>query len=237
MTAHVFLQSDRHWTVQLSIVTLSVMKMSQLCEASGVPVPSIKFYLREGLLPSGERLGVNQVDYGDAHVERLRLIRALIDVGGLPVATAKRVLDAVDSPDLPLSYIFGVAQYAISDAALYDELEGPSAGMAIVDETIERMGWRVTEENPGRRGAARILDTYARLGRDELARISDGYAQGAELIARADLAAVGTTDDVRDMAEIVVVGTVLGDGLVASLRRIAQEHVANELFAEPRRDS
>ncbi|MCU1439024.1 MAG: putative transcriptional regulator [Rhodoglobus sp.] len=211
--------------------------MSQLCEASGVPVPSIKYYLREGLLPSGERTSANQVDYSDAHVERLHLIRALIDVGGLPVATAGRVLAAVDSPDLPLSYIFGVAQYAISDADLYDELEGPSDGTAIVDETIERMGWKVTDENPGRRGAARILDTYARLGRDELAAIPEGYAKGAELIARADLAAVATTSDVRDMAEIVVVGTVLGDGLVASLRRIAQEHVSNEMFANPRSES
>jgi DNA-binding transcriptional MerR regulator len=213
------------------------MKMSQLCEASGVPVPSIKYYLREGLLPSGERTSANQVDYSDAHVERLRLIRALIDVGGLSVATAGRVLAAVDSPDLPLTYIFGVAQYAISDADLYDELEGTSAGAAMVEETVERMHWNVTDENPGRRGAARILDTYARLGRTELAAIPEGYAKGAELIARADLAAVATTSDVRDMAEIVVVGTVLGDGLVASLRRMAQEHVANELFPSPRSES
>ncbi|HOW02220.1 MAG TPA: MerR family transcriptional regulator, partial [Rhodoglobus sp.] len=83
------------------------MKMSQLCETSGVSVPSIKFYLREGLLPAGERTSATQAEYGPEHVERLRLIRALIDIGGLSVATAQRVLEAIDSPDLPLSYVFG----------------------------------------------------------------------------------------------------------------------------------
>ena len=53
------------------------MKMSQLCETSGVSVPSIKFYLREGLLPAGERTSATQAEYGPEHVERLRLIRAL----------------------------------------------------------------------------------------------------------------------------------------------------------------
>lgn len=210
------------------------MKISQLCDLSGVSVPSIKFYLREGLLPSGERTSANQAEYGDAHVERLRLIRALIDVGGLPVATARRVLEAVDARELPLDYVFGVAQYAVSDATVYEPVDPDSHGLRIVDETIQRMGWAVTSENPGRHGAARVLDTYAELGHPYLAEISEGYAHAAELIARSDLDAVAKRGDVRDMAETVVVGTVLGDGLVASLRRIAQEHIAHQLFGENR---
>ncbi len=213
------------------------MKISQLCDLSGVSVPSIKFYLREGLLPSGERTSANQADYGDAHVERLRLIRALIDVGGLSVATAHRVLEAVDSPELPLDYVFGVAQYAVSDTTLYEEVDAESQGLRTVDAAIERMGWTVTPENPGRQGAARILDTYSGLGHEHLAQISEGYAQAAELIARSDLDAVAQRDDVRDMAETVVIGTVLGDGLVASLRRIAQEHISHQLFGAQRSNS
>lgn len=206
------------------------MKVSQLCEVSGVPLPSIKYYLREGLLPAGERTSANQAEYDDSHVERLRLIRALIDVGGLSVATAQRVLAAVDDTQMPLSYVFGVAQYAISDASLYDPVDEATPGVAAVDATIERMGWMVPHDSPARHGAARVLNTYAQLGQTALTDISDGYAQAAELIARADLAAVATNTDVRDMAETVVVGTVLGDGLIASLRRMAQAHVSYELY-------
>lgn len=210
------------------------MKMSQLCEASGVPLPSIKYYLREGLLPAGEATSANQAQYGPEHVQRLRLIRALIDVGGLSVATAQRVLAAVDSPELPLSYVFGVAQYAISDANLYDDLEGDSAGAANVAASVARMGWRVSAENPGLRGAARVLDTYASLGYHDLATISSGYEQAAQLVAEADLAAVARRSTVADMAETVVIGTVLGDRLSASLRRIAQESVSNQTFPTDR---
>jgi DNA-binding transcriptional MerR regulator len=206
--------------------------MGELSAATGVPVPTIKYYLRENLLPAGDRTGPNQASYDDAHVRRLRLIRALLDVGGLSVTTARQVIAAVDTPDLPLSWIFGVAQHAVSDTTLYEPLDGDGPGVALVDEAIERMGWHVHDDNPGRRGAARVLNTYAALGADDLAEISDDYARAAELIARADLAAVAQGGSVSDMSETVVIGTVLGDALVASLRRIAQEHVSFELFPD-----
>jgi DNA-binding transcriptional MerR regulator len=210
------------------------MKMSQLCETSGVPVPSIKYYLREGLLPAGERTSATQAEYGAVHVERLKLIRALIDVGGLSVATAHRVLEAIDTPDLPLTYLFGIAQLSVSDTSLYEDVDPASPGALEVDATVQRMGWAVSEENPGLRGAARILNTYTALGYSDLAHVSEEYADAAELVAKADLAAVGRRATVEDMAETVVVGTVLGDGLFAALRRIAQEHISNTLFPAPR---
>lgn len=213
------------------------MKISELCEVSGVPLPSIKYYLREGLLPAGERTSATQADYGPEHVARLRLIKALLEVGGLSVATANRVLAAVDLPGLPLSYTFGVAQYAVSDASLFDAVAPLSPGLQLVAELIERRGWKVSADNPGRAGAARVLDAYADLGREHLVEISDEYAEAAELIARSDLAAVGRSAGVAEMAETVVVGTVLGDRLVASLRRMAQEHISFQLFPAPRSDS
>jgi DNA-binding transcriptional MerR regulator len=206
------------------------MKMSQLSAESGVTVASIKFYLREGLLAAGERTSANQASYDETHVQRLRLIRALIDVGGLSVATARDVLNAVDTPELPLSWVFGVAQMAISDADLYTPVAPDSAGRRQVDEAIARAGWTVTEENPGRAGAARVLDTYAQLGQEHLNEISPQYIEAAELIARADLAAVARNSEIGGMAQTVVIGTILGDALMASLRRIAQEHTSYQFF-------
>jgi len=213
------------------------VRISELSARTGVTVPSIKYYLREGLLAPGELTSANQATYGEAHAQRLGLIRALLDVGGLPIATAKEVLAAIDTPDLPLTWVFGVAQHAISDASLYAPVEGETAGTRAVSDTIERMGWHVSPENPGVAGAARVIDTYERVGHPELAQIWEGYAQGAELIARADLATVGFSDDVTAMAETVVVGTVLGDALVSSLRRMAQEHISNQLYPAPKEPS
>lgn len=206
------------------------MKVSELCDVSGVPLPSIKYYLREGLLPAGERTAANQAAYGPEHVERLRLIRALIEIGGLSIATAKRVIEAIDAPDLPLSYVFGVAQYAISDASVFAEVAGDSPGLAAIDALLAERGWAVTPENPGRHGAARVLDALAGLDRANVVAQLGAYADAAERIAHADLAAVGAAGDLADMAETVVVGTVLGDTLIASLRRIAQEHVSYQIY-------
>ena len=62
------------------------MRISQLAERAGLPVATVKYYQREGLLPEGVRSAPNQVQYGDAHVRRVRLIRALLETGGLSVA-------------------------------------------------------------------------------------------------------------------------------------------------------
>ena len=48
------------------------MRISDLSRASGVTIPTIKFYLREGLLPSGDRTARNQATYEAAHVRRLQ---------------------------------------------------------------------------------------------------------------------------------------------------------------------
>lgn len=64
-----------------------------LSAESGVPVGTIKFYLREQLLPPGERTSPNQARYTEAHVRRLKLVRALIETGGCSVAEVRRVVE------------------------------------------------------------------------------------------------------------------------------------------------
>ena len=78
------------------------MRMSELAERSGVPVATIKYYAREGLLPPGQATGATQALYDESHLERLRLIRVLREIGQVPVAAVGAVLSAVDDPTSPL---------------------------------------------------------------------------------------------------------------------------------------
>ena len=87
------------------------MRMSELSAATGVTVPTLKFYLREQLLHAGERTSPNQARYDETHVERVRLVRALIDVGGVSVARARDIIAALENDSMPLSSVFGVAPY------------------------------------------------------------------------------------------------------------------------------
>lgn len=205
------------------------MRISELSAVSAIATPTIKFYLREGLLPAGEATGPNQASYGEEHVRRLRLIRALIDVGGLSVAAAREVLGAVDAPDLPLAQVFGAAQRAISQADLYADPASVEA-TARVRSLVAARGWKVSSGNPGLVGAANVVDAFGAIGHPELADFLEGYAEAAEVVAREDLRSVGRQADVAAMAETVVAGTVLGDAMFAALRRMAQEHVTFELY-------
>lgn len=197
------------------------MKMAELSKASGIPVATIKFYLRERLLPAGERTGPNQSRYGEQHLRRLQLIRGLLEIGGLSVATARGVIDAVDS-ELPLAHSFGVAQRAVS--AEINPGEVGVEALAGIDRLIG--GWHVSADNPGRLAAARVLETFASLGQRDERSWFTRYAGAALLVAEADLDQVAARGSREAMAETVVIGTVLGDALFSGLRRAAQEHIS-----------
>lgn len=206
------------------------MRISELSRTSGVTAASIKYYSREGLLPAGERQGYNQTDYTDEHLARLRLIRSLIEVGGLSVAATQRVLAAIDEPDLPLSEVLAHAQGALPRATT-----PPSA---TARDRVRRLaadrGWHVHDENPGVAAVAGVLDSYRRLDREDLGSLLDRYAAAAEIVAEADLDLVdGAAGDRDRAAQTVVVGTVLGDTLLAGLRRMTQEHVATTRHPQP----
>ena len=204
------------------------MKMAQLSSTSEVPVATIKFYLREGLLPAGDRHGPNQSLYGPDHLRRLRVIRGLLDVGGLSIAAARAVIDAIDS-DLGLGHTFDIAQRTVSPEIDPDTLSPES--IAQVDAVLS--GWRVSPDNPGRLAAARVLQTFRDLDQPDLSGWVPGYAAAALAVAEADLDEVDARSDREAKTEMVVVGTVLGDALFAALRRAAQEHVSSLRYSGP----
>ena len=52
-----------------------LLRMRELAEASGVPAPTIKHYLREGLLPEPVKTSRNMAYYPPEFVDRIKLIK------------------------------------------------------------------------------------------------------------------------------------------------------------------
>ncbi|GAB4083991.1 MerR family transcriptional regulator [Myceligenerans cantabricum] len=203
------------------------MRISELSERSGISPASIKYYTREGLLPGGERTGYNSTEYAETHVARLRLIRALVDTGGLTVAAAGRVIAAIDDPGIPLDHVLGIAQKAMPEDA-----EPPSeAALDRVRAVMRERGWETVAENPGIALAAAALDGFAATGLNDEAVLSR-YAAATDLVAEADLDLVAASGDRDQAAATVVVGIALGDVLLAGLRRIAQESLTHRRFRD-----
>lgn len=70
-----------------------LLKMSGLVEASGVPAPTIKHYLREGLLPEPVRTSRNMAWYRPETVERIRLIKRLQEERYLPLKAIRALFE------------------------------------------------------------------------------------------------------------------------------------------------
>jgi DNA-binding transcriptional MerR regulator len=70
-----------------------LLRMGELAEASGVPAPTIKHYLREGLLPEPVKTSRNMAYYPPEFVDRIRLIKQLQEERFMPLKAIKLVLD------------------------------------------------------------------------------------------------------------------------------------------------
>lgn len=205
------------------------MKISQLCERAGVTTSTLKYYVREGLVREGTRTGANQTSYDDSHVERVRLVRALLDTGGLSIAAARQVVSVLDSHVDSLSFAFEAAQHALdSDASAQAAASG--AARSRIEQIAADRHWVTTAENPGFEIAGRVLDGYSSISFEPSPAYLAAYAQAAELIAKADLEALTTRENPDSIAELMVVGTVLGDALLAGLRRLAQQNETTTVF-------
>ena len=90
------------------------MRIGELSAKTGVPVATIKYYVREGLMAGGERTGHNQVSYGEEHVRRLRLVRAMVETGALPIAKVREVLAEIEDPRRDLDSTLGVVSRALT---------------------------------------------------------------------------------------------------------------------------
>lgn len=207
------------------------MRISELSRASGVSIPTIKYYLREGLLPAGEPTARNQAEYGEAHLHRLRLIRVLMDVGGLGVSAVRAVVQAISDERLSIHTILGVAHHALGPG---EDRQPVPADVARarddVDAFLAQLGWRVSRDAPARRRLAHALTALRRLGRDVGPEVFQPYADAADELAARELASMPADAPPAELVERAVVGTVVFEAALGALRMLAEEHHSSGRF-------
>ena len=114
------------------------VRISELSLHTEIPVATIKFYLRENLLHDGVRTAATQAQYDQSHVARLRLIRALIGPGGLSIAAAHQVIQAIEEPPRSVHELLGVAAGAVTGPNLDDALRAlDEAGFTLPEGALD----------------------------------------------------------------------------------------------------
>ncbi|WNV76613.1 MerR family transcriptional regulator [Geodermatophilus sp. DSM 44513] len=202
----------------------SGVQISELARRAGVPVATVKYYLREGLVPAGELTGATRARYGEEHLERLRLVRALLGPGGLSVARARAVLAAVEDPGTSVHAALGAAHRALPGVGA-----GGAADLAPARAVLDRRGWRVAEDSPALHALAAALEALAATGAAPPDEVLDRYAEAAGRIGAQDVAGVPTSS-VAEAVRFVVVNTVLFEPVLLALRRLAQEDASRRRF-------
>jgi DNA-binding transcriptional MerR regulator len=197
------------------------MWMAELSSRTALSVPTIKFYLREGLMPAGEATGATRAKYDETHVRRLKLIRALTEVAGLRLDTVRQVLADIEGADNWHEAV-GSAHTRLSPAQ--DEPASP-ASLERVQAMLKRNNWSLHRDSAHRGVLARALDTLNELEHPIEDDLLDAYADAMHDVADAEIAGLSMTDR-EAAAEHAVVGTLLLEPVLLTVRRIAQENAA-----------
>ncbi|MGK5547942.1 MerR family transcriptional regulator [Streptomyces sp. URMC 127] len=211
------------------------MRLAELSERSGVSTATIKYYLREGLLQPGRRVSATQAEYDDGHVRRLRLVRALIQVGKMPVATAREVIAAAEDESLDHHVRLGAATRALpaGPEPAGDDPETAAAGRT-VNALLQHIGWRHDRElgefYPAYRTLVAAVAALRRLGYPCGVAHLLPYARLAAQLAVTDLDLVEEQPTETGQIEAAVALTVLYEPVLLSLRRLAHAEESARRF-------
>lgn len=200
------------------------MRVSELVAASGVPLATVKYYLREGVLMPGEATSATQSVYGDEHLRRLALIKALAGVG-LPIGRIRSVLQLVDRPEHSIVETLG---RAVSELPPYlDAPDSDGDDYSRAKAAIESLGQVYDPRFTAVAQLERALRAAADVGIPMTDERLEVYGRSVRAIAEYDLAMMPEPAD--EAIEYAVLGTAMYEPIIAALRRLAHQHIASSM--------
>ncbi|TYC21479.1 MerR family transcriptional regulator [Micromonospora sp. MP36] len=206
------------------------MRISELARRAGMPIPTVKFYLREGLLPPGTPTARNQARYEESHLERLRLIRALTTVGGLEIGAVRGLLAVLEDPGVTLAGVYaGLEKVGFTALPYPADFDGVDAARANIDALADKLGWDDEATRSGRESLVQVLTTLRVLGCDADARFFLAFAHAAGSVVDAEMSLIKETDDAKAEA---MVRSVLFDVLMSVMLRTVRQHQVAARFGD-----
>ncbi|CCK27226.1 transcriptional regulator [Streptomyces davaonensis JCM 4913] len=211
------------------------MRLAELSERSGVSTATIKYYLREGLLAPGHQINATTAEYDEEHLRRLRLVRAMIQVGRVPVATVREVLGHVDDDSLPRTMRLGASVWALPQVPEPDADDEFVQGARIaMEELLAKLGWShaqsLTTLSPSFRSLVVAAAALRRIGYEWSIETLVPYARLMHQVAELDMEFMESHVTEAEKAEVAVLGVVLVEPMLRALHRLAQEEESSRRY-------
>ena len=203
------------------------MQISELVRRSGVPLASVKFYIREGMLRPGETTSATRATYNEGHLQRLRIIHSLTAGAGLPLNRTKKVLEVLDTPQQPVSELLGRAISALSveteDLGASDPV--PVDAYPRAHAAIAHLGGGYEPRLPAIAQLERALLAVEEAGIPATPERLSVYGSNIRAIAVSEFSGIESLDPLAAV-EWAVLGTTLYEPVIAALRRLAHQNLA-----------
>jgi DNA-binding transcriptional MerR regulator len=203
------------------------VKISELSDQTGISIATLKFYLREGLLRPGTLTAPNQAEYGEAHVRRARLVRALREVAHLSIAQIAAITGALDRGE-DLYNVMGVTVDSLGERpAAFTPAQ--QAAAAEVDRLLATLGLPAREESLARQQLVVSFEAVREMlfpGLPVEALVP--YARAAEDVVRTEVASTPGifAAEPELVLERAVLGLTLFEPILLAFRRLAHERRA-----------
>lgn len=195
------------------------MQLKDLSTQSGTSAASIKYYLREGLLPAGENVHPTRAEYSPQHVERLELIQALRRIVGLNIEQIRTLLRMADDGAPRLELLAAVQRVVL-------ELDPPAAAVggiptAAGDAVVRLRGWpNLTSD--ARNALNAHVALMENLGIPVPEDVLDHYSRAMDDVAGLDIAATTAPESVDQLILTAAVGMHMHSQLLLKLLALAQ---------------
>jgi len=149
--------------------TGALLKISELADAAGVPVATVRHYLREGLLPEPVKTSRNMAYYPPQFAERIRLIKQLQEERFLPLKVIRELLEAGDGDPGRLRALIELEDRILERALAGERERVPAREVSnryeVPEEVLDRLA-ELGVLSPSRRGYSpsdvRIVEAISR---------------------------------------------------------------------------
>jgi len=196
------------------------VRVSELATHTGVSVPTVKYYIREGMLAPGDPAGPRRATYNDSHVQRIRLIQALTGPAGLSLSEVKAILQIIDEPTSSLIDPLAAATRVLADAAGAD-INADERSYPRAQQAVGWLGEPYRAEPPAAALLEKALQAVETAGFQLDPNQFAVYGKHMLAIAASEIA--NMPSDPVEAVQYAVLGTVLFEPVLTAIRRLAHQ--------------
>lgn len=167
--------------------------------------------------------------YSEQHIRRLRLIRSLIDIGGLSISHVRATLAAVDDESTPMHDAFGAVMHGLDEVPADTRPTNIETAYNEVQEWLSSRDWHIQSDAPAPHRLAELVATLRRFDFPTMLTDFDSVADIIERTPQSEVEYARAMSDRTAAVEAMLIGTAILERAIVEVRRLALEAASSRV--------